>query len=76
MTDDNAQGLAATVKIAGHPLHPLLVTLPIGFWVGTLIFDLGFVFTGDPFWARGALTVAMNSERNRSPYNEKQPEGR
>lgn len=59
MTDDNTQGLAATVKIAGHPLHPLLVTLPIGFWVGTLIFDLGFVFTGDPFWARGALTMLI-----------------
>ncbi len=48
MTDDNTQGLAATVKIAGHPLHPLRVTLPIGFWVGTLIFNLGFVFTNDP----------------------------
>jgi len=59
MTDDNAQGIAATVKIAGHPLHPLLVTLPIGFWVGTLIFDLGFVFTADAFWARGALTVLI-----------------
>jgi uncharacterized membrane protein len=59
MTDDNTQPLAATVKIAGHPLHPLLVTLPIGFWVGTLIFDLGFVFTNDAFWARGALTVLV-----------------
>jgi uncharacterized membrane protein len=59
MTDENTQGPAATVKIAGHPLHPLLVTLPIGFWVGTLIFDLGFAFTGDAFWARGALTVLI-----------------
>jgi len=59
MTDDNIQGVATTVKIAGHPLHPLLVTLPIGFWVGTLIFDLGFVFTQDAFWARGALVVLI-----------------
>jgi uncharacterized membrane protein len=59
MTNDNSQGLAATIKIAGHPLHPLLVTLPIGFWVGTLIFDLGFTFTGDTFWARGALTLLI-----------------
>jgi uncharacterized membrane protein len=59
MTDENPQGIATTAKIAGHPLHPLLVTLPIGFWVGTLIFDLGFVFTNDPFWARGALTVLI-----------------
>lgn len=24
----------------GHPLHPLLVTIPIGFWSGALVFDL------------------------------------
>lgn len=24
---------------AGHPLHPLLVTIPIGFWSGALVFD-------------------------------------
>ena len=59
MTNENAQEIATTAKIAGHPLHPLLVTLPIGFWVGTQIFDLGFVFTGDAFWARGALTVLV-----------------
>ena len=59
MTDDNTQPIAATVKIAGHPLHPLLVTLPIGFWVGTLIFDIGFAATHDAFWARGALTVLI-----------------
>jgi uncharacterized membrane protein len=59
MTHENANGIATTAKIAGHPLHPLLVTLPIGFWVGTLIFDLGFLSTGDAFWARGALTVLV-----------------
>jgi len=59
VAEDNTQLIASTVKIAGHPLHPLLVTLPIGFWVGTLIFDLGFVFTNDPFWARGAVTVLI-----------------
>lgn len=59
MTDDNTQELATTVKIAGHPLHPLLVTLPIAFWVGTLIFDLGFLITKDPFWAHGALVLLI-----------------
>lgn len=24
---------------AGHPLHPLLVTIPIGFWSGAMVFD-------------------------------------
>jgi len=25
----------------GHPVHPILVTLPIGAWVCSFIFDLG-----------------------------------
>ncbi len=25
----------------GHPLHPLLVTVPIGAWVASLVFDIG-----------------------------------
>lgn len=25
----------------GHPLHPLLVTVPIGAWVASLVFDVG-----------------------------------
>src|SRR3954447_5421284 len=25
----------------GHPFHPILVTLPIGSWVSSLIFDIG-----------------------------------
>jgi uncharacterized membrane protein len=59
MTDDNTQDIATTVKIAGHPLHPLLVTLPIAFWVGTLIFDVGFLSTNDAFWAHGALVLLI-----------------
>ena len=26
----------------GHPVHPLLVTVPIGAWVGSAVFSLGF----------------------------------
>jgi uncharacterized membrane protein len=36
----------STVKIAGHPLHPILVTLPIGLWVGALLTDIAYVWTG------------------------------
>lgn len=38
----------ATVKIAGHPLHPMLVPLPIGFLVGAFLTDLAYWKTG---WA-------------------------
>ena len=32
----------------GHPLHPLLVTIPIGTWVGSLILDIASKASDDP----------------------------
>lgn len=48
-------GVTSTVAIAGHPIHPLLVTFPIGFLVGALGSDLGYWLTGDMFWARASV---------------------
>jgi uncharacterized membrane protein len=45
-------GIPSTVAIAGHPLHPLIVTFPIAFLTGVLGTDLGYWLTGDAFWAR------------------------
>ncbi|MGK5558867.1 DUF2231 domain-containing protein [Actinomadura kijaniata] len=40
----------------GHPLHPILVTVPIGTWVASLVFDLASHVVGDPaFLARASL---------------------
>jgi uncharacterized membrane protein len=47
--------LRSTAAIYGHPLHPLLVTLPIGFLIGALLTDLAFHGTGDSFWARASI---------------------
>ncbi|MET8778159.1 DUF2231 domain-containing protein [Nocardia sp. NPDC004654] len=39
----------------GHPFHPILVTVPIGAWVASLIFDIGSHVVDDPeFLAEGA----------------------
>ena len=39
-------------NIAGHPIHPMLVTLPIGLWVFSFVCDLFFVFgSGAPVWS-------------------------
>lgn len=35
-------------NIAGHPIHPMLVPLPIGLWVFSLVCDIGSAFGGDP----------------------------
>lgn len=41
----------STVRLLGHPLHPMLVPLPIGFLVGAFLADLSYVFTGWASWA-------------------------
>jgi uncharacterized membrane protein len=39
-------------NIAGHPIHPMLVTIPIGLWVFSLVADLVALRSGQPqTWA-------------------------
>jgi uncharacterized membrane protein len=45
----------STAKIAGHPLHPMLVPFPIAFFVATLAADFMYLHGGDPFWFRGSI---------------------
>lgn len=47
---------AALAGPYGHPIHPILVTVPIGAWVASLVFDIASHISGDPaFLARGAM---------------------
>lgn len=48
-------GVPSTVAIAGHPLHPLIVTFPIAFLTGALATDIGYCLTNDLFWARASF---------------------
>ncbi len=48
-------GVPSTVAIAGHPLHPLIVTFPIAFLTGAFATDLGYWLSKDFFWARASL---------------------
>ena len=34
-----------------HPLHPLLVHLPVGLWVGSIVSDIVFMANGNPNYA-------------------------
>jgi uncharacterized membrane protein len=45
----------SSANLAGHPLHPILITLPIGLFVATFLFDLIFWRTGAEAFATGAL---------------------
>jgi uncharacterized membrane protein len=37
--------------IAGHPLHPMLVTFPIGCFVAAVVADIVSIWAGPVFWA-------------------------
>lgn len=39
---------AALAGPYGHPFHPILVTVPIGAWVCSLVFDIGSQFVDQP----------------------------
>jgi uncharacterized membrane protein len=45
--------------IGNHPMHPLLVRVPIGAFSLVLIGDIGHFVTADPFWYRFSV-VAIN----------------
>src|SRR5437773_168678 len=48
--------MASRASIAGHPIHPLLVPLPIGLFVFSFVCDLIFMFgSGNAVWSTVAL---------------------
>jgi uncharacterized membrane protein len=61
MSDDTAlrRSKRPTTPLAGpygHPFHALLVTIPIGAWLASLVFDIVSLFADDPAaFRRGAV---------------------
>ena len=37
-------------RIAKHPIHPMLVVLPLGLWIAALAFDIVYAITSAPVW--------------------------
>lgn len=52
-------GVPSTVAVAGHPLHPAIVTLPIGLLVTAPVTDIAYWFLGDVFWARASFWLIV-----------------
>jgi uncharacterized membrane protein len=62
MSKQDLAGLAVTAHIRKHPLHPLLVPLPIGFFVATFLCDVALWRSGNELWATAgfwALVVGV-----------------
>jgi uncharacterized membrane protein len=53
-TENRPEAVESRAAITGHPIHPMLVPLPIGALVGVALSDIAYVRTNDPFWARSA----------------------
>jgi uncharacterized membrane protein len=55
MATPQTRNPVSTANVAGHPMHPILVTLPIGLFIATLLFDVLYWQTAAEGWATGAL---------------------
>lgn len=42
--------MEARVKLLGHPVHPMLVVLPLGLLAGVVLFDVVYLLTGGETW--------------------------
>jgi uncharacterized membrane protein len=51
----------STAKIAGHPIHPMLVAFPIAFYVATVVTLTAYGGTGDPFWYHVAFLTSLSA---------------
>jgi uncharacterized membrane protein len=41
----------STARVAGHPIHPMLVPIPIAGFTGALLTDIAYACTADTQWA-------------------------
>ena len=42
--------MRSKARIAGHPIHPMLIPIPIGLFVATLVCDVAYQATANVFW--------------------------
>jgi uncharacterized membrane protein len=48
---DHDRNPRSTARIAGHPVHPMLVPFPIASFAGALAADIVYASAREPFWA-------------------------
>jgi uncharacterized membrane protein len=40
--------MESKTKLFGHPIHPMLIVIPLGLFIGAIVFDTIFLFVGNP----------------------------
>jgi uncharacterized membrane protein len=49
------EAVPSKAAIGGHPIHPMLIPIPIGALTIALLSDLVYWGTGNPFWAQASM---------------------
>jgi len=47
--------MESKVKLFGHPVHPMLIVLPLGLFISAVVFDGAYIWRGSPTWATVAF---------------------
>ncbi len=50
--------IVSRMSILGHPIHPMLIHFPVAALLLLIGTDIGYVLTGDFFWARAGVWLA------------------
>jgi uncharacterized membrane protein len=51
------ESMRSKIRIAGHPVHAMLVGFPVAFYTTTLASFITYQINGDPFWFRVGYTA-------------------
>jgi uncharacterized membrane protein len=44
--------MESRAKFLGHPIHPMLIVLPLGLFIGAVVFDALYMWRGSPAFAQ------------------------
>jgi uncharacterized membrane protein len=53
------EGMYSKARIAGHPIHPMLVAFPLAFYTTTVVTLLVYIGTREAFWFRCAMVASL-----------------
>jgi uncharacterized membrane protein len=57
--DETGPRLATTAQIARHPIHPMLVPIPIVCFIGALVTDIVYTVSAEMMWANFSAWFLM-----------------
>ncbi len=53
------EGMYSKARVAGHPIHPMLVAFPLAFYTTTVVTLLVYIGTREAFWYRFAMVASL-----------------